>query len=336
MSTLTFNSSSFAVDMLDDAWGIAPLKDITAQFLAGHYIVTSGTATSGTVQTTDGPPTGFFTVSGHFSDSSLDALLNSVITQVTVSTDSELLFSWTQINLSVRQFVQIGLNHGLLSGADIINGTQFGDVLWSFGGNDIVYAGAGNDYLLGDAGNDQLDGQLGTDVMAGGVGDDTYFVDSTGDLVEEFAGQGSDSVNASVSHTLEPNVERLVLIGSDNIDGTGNALNNVISGNGGNNVLDGGAGNDTLSGGAGDDVYLVDSALDKVTEAPGGGTDTVHSMVSWTLGLNLENLILDGNADIDGTGNTLNNHLTGNDATTGSMELLAPTSWPAGWATTPT
>ncbi|WP_236183005.1 hypothetical protein, partial [Pseudomonas sputi] len=40
--------------------------------------------------------------------------------------------------------------------------------------------------------------------------------------------------------------------------------------------------------------------------------DTVRSSVNWTLGANLENLVLTGTANLNGTGNELNNTLTGN------------------------
>jgi hypothetical protein len=48
-------------------------------------------------------------------------------------------------------------------------------------------------------------------------------------------------------------------------------------------------------------------------ERPGEGTDTVKAMFSWTLGANIENLELIGDADADGMGNRLANVLTGND-----------------------
>jgi Ca2+-binding RTX toxin-like protein len=79
------------------------------------------------------------------------------------------------------------------------------------------------------------------------------------------------------------------LAGNDSLAG-GTANDSLIGGNG-NDTLDGGIGNDTLIGGAGDDTYLVDSTLDRITEAANSGTDTVRSSVIYALGTNLENLI---------------------------------------------
>ncbi len=68
-----------------------------------------------------------------------------------------------------------------------------------------------------------------------------------------------------------------------------------------------------MNGGTGNDTYVVDSVSDIVTEAAGGGTDTVESsLANTTLGANVEKLILTGLA-VNGTGNTLDNTLTGND-----------------------
>ena len=58
-------------------------------------------------------------------------------------------------------------------------------------------------------------------------------------------GEGTDSVNASVTYTLSDNVENLTLTGTSAINGTGNASDNVLTGNSGANSLTGGAGNDT-------------------------------------------------------------------------------------------
>ena len=105
------------------------------------------------------------------------------------------------------------------------------------------------------------------------------------------------------------------LEGGDGADGLfGGDGNDMLRGYLGNDLLDGGAGEDTLVGGFGDDVYRVDSLLDSITEFQDSGTDMVESSVSWTLGAELENLVLTGSAATNGTGNALSNVLTGNGA----------------------
>jgi Ca2+-binding RTX toxin-like protein len=107
--------------------------------------------------------------------------------------------------------------------------------------------------------------------------------------------------------------------GNDTLDGRsgnddlfGEAGNDVLRGSAGKDLLDGGTGNDTLEGRDGNDIYRVDSSGDRITEN-GTGRDTVLSKVSWTLGTNLENLVLEpGFSAINGTGNSLNNTITGN------------------------
>ena len=91
----------------------------------------------------------------------------------------------------------------------------------------------------------------------------------------------------------------------------GNQVGNVLKGNGGGDALDGGAGADTMLGGAGDDLYFVDQSGDMVSELLAEGTDTVSSGISYTLGDNVENLVLTGSAE-DGTGNALDNIIQGN------------------------
>jgi Ca2+-binding RTX toxin-like protein len=187
--------------------------------------------------------------------------------------------------------------------ANVITGNAAGNLLAGLGGNDT---------LLGLAGDDTLDGGAGDDSLVGGLGNDSYIVDAAADVLVEAAGEGIDTVSSSVNYVLSANVENLTLTGSA-LAGTGNGEANAINGTAGNNTLDGGAGNDTLNGGAGNDTYVVDSTLDVLVEAAAGGTDTVISSTSYSLGAELENLTLVG-AALNGTGTAVANVITGNAA----------------------
>jgi Ca2+-binding RTX toxin-like protein len=150
--------------------------------------------------------------------------------------------------------------------------------------------------------------------MEGNVGDDTYVVDHVGDVVEEAMGAGADTVRSAITLTLADNVENLVLTGISAINGVGNELANLLVGNSAANVLDGGLGADNLQGGLGNDTYVVDETGDAVVEASSAGTDVVQSAISWALAANVENLLLTGADEIDGTGNGLANTISGNAA----------------------
>ena len=110
--------------------------------------------------------------------------------------------------------------------------------------NDTLNGTVDNDTIHGLQGDDTIDGGLGIDTMNGGLGDDTYVVDNINDVVNENVGEGTDTVQSSVTITLSSNVENLTLTGSSNINAIGNNLNNVITGNSGTNELSGGLGND--------------------------------------------------------------------------------------------
>jgi Ca2+-binding RTX toxin-like protein len=297
------------------------------------------------------------------------------------------------------------------AGNDILNAGAGADDLIGGTGNDQLYGGDGVDQLDGGANNDLLDGGTGADAMVGGSGDDVYYVDDAGDTTIEAPGEGSDTVRSTISWTLGANLDNLVLDGTDDINGLGNGLANMITGNtgdntlngaggndlvkgglgddflqggagddqliggdgtdtldgqsdndrldggigndvllggtgndildggadddtldggtgadqlnggvgidnlfggDGNDVLDGGTGADAMNGGLGDDTFYVDDLGDTASENSGQGTDIVRTTVSFTLSTNIENLILDGAADINGTGNALANTMTGN------------------------
>jgi Ca2+-binding RTX toxin-like protein len=200
------------------------------------------------------------------------------------------------------------------TGADNLTGSDLADVM---------SGGAGDDILTGLGGDDMIDGGKGADTMTGGLGNDTYIVDNVGDKVIEAAGEGIDTVKAKISWTLGANIENLYLTGSAVIDGTGNELANKLFGNsaantltalGGNDFLNGGLGADHMIGGTGNDTYIVDNAGDVCTENAGEGSDQVKASVTYTLGDNVEKLLLTGTTAIDGTGNGLANTITGNAA----------------------
>ncbi len=189
------------------------------------------------------------------------------------------------------------------------------------------------DVLLGDSDDNTLNGGIGADQMTGGLGNDIFLVDNVADKVFEAAGQGTDTVHASVSYALAAGAEFEVLSTTNaagvaainltgnqfaqKIDGnngnngiSGGGGNDTISGYGGNDILDGDTGNDRLEGGAGNDIYVIDGG-DTIVEAANAGNDTVQSSVNYTLGSNLENLTLTG-AALVATGNTLANVIVGN------------------------
>lgn len=195
---------------------------------------------------------------------------------------------------------------------NLLQGLDGNDTLLGLAGDDILEGGTGDDLLTGADGNDLLRGGEGLDTMTGGLGDDTYQVGSLGDMVSELAGEGLDTVETLVSMTLGDNLETLILTGADALNGTGNSVSNTLVGNTASNLLDGAGGADTMIGGAGDDIYSVDNAGDVVSEATDEGVDTIQTLVSWTLGSNIEVLQLMGTSAINATGTTGDDILVGN------------------------
>lgn len=168
-----------------------------------------------------------------------------------------------------------------LSGSAAIDGTgnSLNNRLTGNAAANTLNGGSGNDILSGGAGNDTLNGEDDTDTLSGGAGNDTLN-----------GGNGADRLN-----------------GDDGDD--------ILNGGSGNDMLNGGSGNDSMSGGSGDDTYIVDSASDNIIELANEGTDLVQSSAAtYSLSNYLENLTLTGTADINGTGNDLNNVITGNSA----------------------
>jgi hypothetical protein len=119
-----------------------------------------------------------------------------------------------------------------------------------------------NDLIIGTIGNDTLNGGLGKDTLIGSNGDDIYVVDNKDDKIIENLDEGIDSVQSKISYVLGNNLENLELLGSSNINATGNTLDNELSGNDSNNILNGMAGDDTLIGGKGNDKLIGGKGAD--------------------------------------------------------------------------
>jgi cyclophilin family peptidyl-prolyl cis-trans isomerase/methionine-rich copper-binding protein CopC len=146
---------------------------------------------------------------------------------------------------------------------------------WALGANleNLTLSGSGNysatgnavaNQLTGNAGNNLLNGGSAADTLIGGLGNDTYVVDNASDSVVETSSLTGeiDNVRTFVHWTLGDNLENLTLLGTKNLSGTGNGLNNALNGNGGNNALSGGDGNDHLNGASGNDTLTGGNGSD--------------------------------------------------------------------------
>lgn len=244
------------------------------------------------------------------------------------------------VSLAVTGLQSTGQGRDTLAGFENLVGSSYSDVLSGSAGHNQLFGGAGADRLIGDAGNDTLDGGSGADRLTGGIGSDTYIVDSAADLIFENAGEGTDTViiRTQMSYTLAANLENATLEApgliledeyddddlslSDYVALTGNGLANTLKTGSGMNLLDGGAGADRMYGGTGRDVYIVDNVGDVVVEYSdtydeGDAIlevwDKVISSVSYTISnVYVEELVLTGTANINGTGNATDNWVIGN------------------------
>jgi Ca2+-binding RTX toxin-like protein len=150
----------------------------------------------------------------------------------------------------------------------------------------------------------------GSSVSVKGSEDARVYVWNSDYLNRTFGTSGNEAMTGTVGEDMLAG-----LGGNDSISGADGE--DDLFGGSGNDVLNGGSGEDMLSGGTGNDTFVTDGS-DAISENAGGGTDTVQSSGSMTLGANLENLVLSGTGAINGAGNGGANSLTGN----GSANVL--------------
>jgi Ca2+-binding RTX toxin-like protein len=199
-------------------------------------------------------------------------------------------------------------------GADVVMLPSLGGTFAALGGDDKLSYTGGQVTIDGGAGSDRLDfSQFGSAV----------WVDLAYAGTEAWT-RGGTTVDSGTWREIADlaNIENVVGTAySDQL--VGNAGDNALfggagadrlSGFAGNDRLDGGAGNDTMRGGLDNDTYVVDSSGDVVVENAGEGNDVVTttlsslSIANW---LNVEELTYTGAGSFTGTGNSLNNIITG-------------------------
>jgi Ca2+-binding RTX toxin-like protein len=184
------------------------------------------------------------------------------------------------VRSSVSFVLTANIENLTLTGTGNLNGT--GNEL-----DNIIVGNAVANTLSGGAGDDSIDGGAGADAMSGQAGDDAYVVDNSGDTVTEGLNAGSDTVTSSIGYTLGANLENLILAGTGNLNGTGNALDNTLTGNAGNNSLNGSAGADTLSGGAGNDSLAGGTGADRFYFNTAPGAANLETIVDFLPGEDL-------------------------------------------------
>jgi Ca2+-binding RTX toxin-like protein len=201
-------------------------------------------------------------VEGGFGDDALDGV-NGVVMRGGTGNDLYLVESAsdsvTELSGEGTDRVAAYVNYTL--GANVEHLSMFGSASKGTGNslNNSIVGNAGDNTLTGLAGKDTLNGGKGADLMLGGKDNDTYVVDNAGDVATELAGEGTDTMQSSITRTLDAEVENLTLTGKVAIDGTGNALANTIKGNSAANVLSGEGGADALTGDTGADTFVFTS-----------------------------------------------------------------------------
>jgi Ca2+-binding RTX toxin-like protein len=214
------------------------------------------------------------------------------------------------------------INSGVISG---LSGAVWGNVY----ADTIINSGTMTGDVFLHEGDDIYDGLGGTvqGRILGGAGDDLYRISDSAAQIVELAGEGRDRIEATVSFdmTTTLHVEKLILLGFDPLNATGNVEANFIIGNAGANVLagaagydrlvamrgndlvDGGTGEDQLFGGAGRDTLLGGEGDDRLTG--GGGAD----LLTGGAGADVFLFIAGGNSGIGAKADVISDFVSGLD-----------------------
>ena len=225
-------------------------------------------------------------------------------------------------------------------GNDLLDGGTGADSMSGGSGNDIYYVddagdtviespGSGNDTVRATIGAYTLTANVENLELIGPSGPRTATGNGLANLITVIDGAMTVNGAGGVDTLSYANSGGFVLVdlasgvhGGQAFDDTitsiedvvGSASNDELRGDSLGNILDGGLGADLLIGRMGNDIYLVDNSGDMVTEAPGEGLDEirVHSLASYALPSDVENLRNMSASAFTGTGNLLNNDMVGN------------------------
>jgi probable HAF family extracellular repeat protein len=216
----------------------------------------------------------------------------AVVVGLSTTDDGDHIFRWS----AATGMVDLGILSGGYSWANTVSvdgamvvGESGGRAFRAYAGRPRIEGTDGADQLMGHASRDVIAGGRGADVMIGLAGNDGYYVGSATDVVMETVHDGFDTVRSLVTYALPDHVERLILLESAAISGTGNALANILIGNSARNTLNGKRGNDLLKGRAGQDRFLFDTV-------PNGSTnyDTIADFRPRDDTIRLENSVFTG------------------------------------------
>jgi trimeric autotransporter adhesin len=301
------DTSTTASNTIQTGFSYSLPTDINSLVLTGTAALT-GTANSSTDTLT--------------SNAGIDTLIggsgndNFVINNASdVVTDTSTTASNT-ISSAVNYTLPTNVNALVFMGTSALMGT-------ANSGNDSLTANSGADTLVAGSGTDTLiSGTSGADNLVGGSGSDTFLVNNTADIITDSSSTATNTVDSSVSYTLPTNVSALVLVGTSALKGTANSGNDSMTANIGNDTLVAGSGTDTLVagttgtdslvGGSGNDTFVVNNTADIVTDTSPTATNTVLSVVAYTLPTNVNTLTFTGTSALKGTANSGNDSLTAN------------------------
>ncbi len=221
------------------------------------------------------------------------------------------------------------------AGNDTLRGGQGNDRIHGGSGDDIALGGTGDDQLYGEDGDDILDGGDGVDLMAGGHGDDTIYIEDQADVALEYASQGIDTVRTTLNvYVLPDNIEILIFSGDDSSISQGTELSDFISdarqaislqavpdaavAATDENAIDGlqgeGVAADLIVGLGSDAIDFVAADRHDVNDTGDRGSDAAASAASFAayeLTGNVQVVLFVGETGIAGTGNNLDNFISG-------------------------